>query len=144
MRNEQIKRIVERLVKKYKTSDPYELAACLGIRVEFWNYPPELNGLYQYVERTQHIYINANLDEFNKSGTCAHELGHAILHRTYNCTFLSTHTLNNMNKYEIEANIFAAYLLTYNKNLLEFQNCTYKQIAATLCIPEEYIKLINR
>jgi Zn-dependent peptidase ImmA (M78 family) len=141
MRYEQIKTEAEKLIKKYKTTDPFEIADYLKIRVVFEDYPLELNGLYQYVDRTQHIYINKNLPNFHKKSVCGHELGHARFHRDYNCIFLKTRTLVPVSRFEMEANLFSTFFIVDEKTLKEFENYSYAQIAAAIGLPEEHLML---
>lgn len=73
-----------------------------------------MNCLYQYEKRKKFIYINSNLSSKKKILAYAHELGHAILHPTLNCTFLRKYTFLNTDRYEVEANLFAAELVIQN------------------------------
>ena len=129
------------LVKKYKTNNPFELAELLNIHTLFWDFPEEVNGLYQYEKREKFIYINSSLDSQEKLFVCGHELGHAILHPKLNCTFIKTHTYLNLNKYEKEANLFAADLLIPANILEDYPGFTLEQISNAENIPLELLKL---
>lgn len=83
-----IEREINKLVKKNKTRDPFELCDLENIHCIVMDLHTEINGLYQYVQRNKFIYINSNLSEEEKKAICGHELGHAILHKKLNCTFL--------------------------------------------------------
>lgn len=74
--------------------------------------------------------INNALEREDQYVTCAHELGHFILHQGLNGIFLST-TLMLPNKYEIQADKFALHLL------LEHYDC-YEDI------PDRLLKYIRR
>lgn len=102
--------IAERLKKTYKTDDPFILAEKLGIRLAFENYPEGLYGMFQYHKRTRSIYINVNMSRIEQRIVCGHELGHALLHRKYNCVFLSTRSSKSCS-FEHQANVFCAKLL---------------------------------
>lgn len=130
--------IVAKITKKHNTNNPFEIAEHIGIRIVYEDYPAELNGVYQYYKKTQHIYINRNLSYLQQKAVCAHELGHALLHRNYNCTFLKA--FNWINRFEIEANIFATYLLLDKSLDLELENLSYNQVAAALAVPEQYVR----
>lgn len=57
-----------------------------------------------YYKRIKMIHINDHLDETLQRFTCAHELGHALLHHDINTTFLKAKTFfstNNKNAIEI-------------------------------------------
>lgn len=97
-----------KLVKKYKTTDVFEICDLENIFYRELNLHTEINGIYQYVMRNRIITINNNLSSDLKRITCEHELGHAILHKKYNCTYLKTKTFVNINKFENEADIFSS------------------------------------
>ena len=104
------KRIAASLVRKYRTRDPFRLADALGyvvIRTPLQG----IRGFYQYVKRCYLIYVDSGLDEQSARFVCAHEIGHALMHRGYNRIFMDSHTYFATNKYEIEANRFAVDLL---------------------------------
>ncbi|EKQ57544.1 MAG: putative Zn peptidase [Clostridium sp. Maddingley MBC34-26] len=58
--------------------------------------------------RNRIITINKNLSSKDKGITCEHELGHAVMRKKYNCTYLKTKTFFNVNKFEKEADIFSS------------------------------------
>ena len=66
------------------------------------------------------IYIDRELDEPEARWVCAHELGHALLHRGYNRIFMDQHTYFPVNRYEIEADRFAVDLLYDDDELRDF------------------------
>lgn len=138
-----IKRIVQALTKKYKTNDPYELAAFKNIHVIPFNLHEEIKGFYKYDRRNNYIFINSNLDEPSQRFTCSHELGHVILHPRINTPFLRKNTLYSTNRIEKEANTFAVELLISDELLVENYHSTIYEISATYGIPEEIIHLKN-
>jgi Zn-dependent peptidase ImmA (M78 family) len=97
-----------KLVKKYKTKDVFEICDLENISYRELNLHTEINGIYQYVMRNRIITINSNLSSDLKRITCEHELGHAILHKKYKCTYLKTKTFVNINRFENEADIFSS------------------------------------
>lgn len=101
---------MEKLIKKLKSHDPFEIAENKNIIL---NIEPLGNifGYYNTVNRIQFIHINEELDERMRHFTCAHELGHALLHRTANTPKLSAITIVSELKIEKEANEFATKLL---------------------------------
>lgn len=111
------KQEVINLIKKYNTANPFELCDLLGVHL---NYSPlgSLNGYYRCSEGYHFIQINSNLDRMHQYATCAHELGHYILHQGQNGLFLST-TLILTDKLEKQADRFALYLLLkyYDKSI---------------------------
>lgn len=116
-----IKKIVQDLVEKYKTEDPYELAACKNINVIPFNLHEEIKGFYKYDKRNKYVFINNNLDETSQRFVCAHELGHSQLHPRVNTPFLRKNTLFSTDRIEVEANRFAINLLLSDKNPQEYE-----------------------
>jgi Zn-dependent peptidase ImmA (M78 family) len=135
-----IKREIDKIVKKYHTRDPFELCDSLKVNCYILDLHKEINGLYQYEKRNQFIYINCNLSDELQKVICAHELGHAILHKKTNCTFLKKNTFFNVDKLEREANLFAAELIIPN-DFNNFIGQTLKEISHYLNVPEDLLKL---
>lgn len=73
--------------------------------------------------------------------TCAHELGHSILHQSANTPFLKSFTYLPVDKMEIEANKFAIELLLSDDMILDFQDYTLEQIARFTGYCKELIEL---
>ena len=135
-----IRKKVAYLKKKYDTSNPFDLAACLGIKVIFEDLGT-INGYYNKQLRMRQIHINQNLPEHIQKLTCAHELGHALLHPNANTPFLRNSTFYSVDKLEIEANAFAAELLISDDDIDEHKNYTVNQFARMLGYREELIRL---
>lgn len=113
------KRIAESLVRKYKTRDPFRIADFLGITV-IRTPLRGIRGFYQYLKRCAIIYVDSSLPEYEARFVCAHEIGHALLHRGCNRIFMDSHTYFAVNRYEIEANRFAVDLLFDDDDLRDF------------------------
>lgn len=128
------------LIKKYRTRNPFELSEYLKIKV-LYEELGSINGYYNKPLRMKQIHINCNLDDNLKRFTCAHELGHAILHPSASTPFLRNHTFMSVNKMEIEANMFAATLLIPDEILLENCNYTTEQLSRLLGYEQELIEL---
>lgn len=136
-----LKEKVNKLVKKYKTSDPFEIASCLNIHIVEWDLHHEINGYYKYDRRNRYIVINNNLDDVMKRYVCAHELGHSELHPRLNTPFLNKNTLVSTDRIEREANRFAIELMIPDEHLLEYEGLTIEQIAALYGISADLVKL---
>jgi len=104
--------LIRRLVRKYKTNDPFVISEGLNINVWFADLGKSTRGLYVRQLRRRYIIIHQNLDEHWKRFVCAHELGHDRLHPGLNRFWLDKHTLFNTDKFERQANKFAVRLLT--------------------------------
>jgi len=138
----QIKQIVEKLVKKHGTNNPFEIASQKGIVLLF----EQLGGIYGYhhsFKRINIIHINSELDESMQRFVCAHELGHAVLHPELSTSFLHKNTLFCMDKVEREANEFAVELLLPDDCIYTYQNTdmTIYEVATTYGIPKEVVHL---
>ncbi|KFZ43036.1 ImmA/IrrE family metallo-endopeptidase [Anoxybacillus flavithermus] len=138
----QIKQIVEKLVKKHGTNNPFEIASQKGIVLLF----EQLGGIYGYhhsFKRINIIHINSELDESMQRFVCAHELGHAVLHPELSTSFLRKNTLFCMDKVEREANEFAVELLLPDDCIYTYRNTdmTIYEVATTYGIPKEVVHL---
>lgn len=134
-----IKEKTQQLQEKYKTRCPYQLAESLKIHVLEHDLHREINGYYKYDRRNQYIVINTNLDDQMKRLVCAHELGHAVLHKTVNTPFMSRNTFLSVAKIEREANRFAAELLIPDESFAEVNNIY--ELASLLGVPVELVEL---
>ena len=134
-----ILRLVDYLVRKYNTRNPFEIINNLNVIVVF--YPLKgVKGFYQYFQRNNIIYIDNNLSEAEQKVVCAHELGHMFLHKKCNAIFMDSRTHFVTNKYENEANTFAAELLIPDSIILENPGMTKNQIARLTGYDEKIMK----
>ena len=132
----EIKQRVNRLCRKYGTRDPFELAERMNILVV--REPlGSINGYYNQCYRQKFIHINEELEEYRQKFTCAHELGHAVLHPKANTPFLRDNTLFSVSRLARGANCFAAELLCPDEVLLEYPGYTVGELARILGIREE-------
>jgi len=136
-----IKSKVKKLTKKHKTSNPFEIAEAENIIVIFEPLG-DINGYYNKYVRQRFIHINSKLDRFNKLFTGCHELGHAILHPDANTPFLRQSTFFSVNRFELEANLFAAELLISDADLKKYYGTGYSisQIASELKVSEPLVE----
>lgn len=135
-----LKNTIFRLTKKFNTSDPFELADALNITVYFEELGT-INGYYNKPLRMKQIHINQNLNECDAKFTCAHELGHAILHPNASTPFLRSKTFLSVDKLEIEANEFAVNLLIPDCEIYDNKELTTEQLSRLLGYEETMIKL---
>ncbi|MDQ0206673.1 ImmA/IrrE family metallo-endopeptidase [Alkalicoccobacillus murimartini] len=138
-----IKETVREVTEKYRTNDPFELAAHLNVIIMEWNLDDEINGFYHYERRNKYIFLNNSLNETFKRYTLAHELGHSILHPKFNAAKMKEHTLYSQEKIEIEADTFAVELLITDHFLKENKNriSTIKDAALENGVPLELAHL---
>lgn len=103
----------DKLIQKYNTNNPYELADALNITILPRCFKRQL-GAYTKVLNNRFIFIKEDLDPSLKKIVLYHELGHDRLHREYlpaNGAFQEFHLFNmRSDRMEYEANVFAAQL----------------------------------
>lgn len=136
-----IKKIVLKLVKTYKTNNPFELAEFKNISVIPWDLHDDIKGFYRYVRRNKFIFYNKNIHEGEKNFVCAHELGHAVLHPKENTPFMRVNTLFSIDKIEVEANTFAVELLIPDNELIEYKHLPMQDIAGIYGVPRDVAHL---
>lgn len=134
------KECAESLIRKHQTRDPFIICDALNITLLYADLEPDIKGFYQYYKRKRIIQLNANIIPDEWRAVLAHEIGHVMLHKDFNCMFL-TGTYLTKNKYERQANIFAAELLLPDKPNPYYQDYNLEQLAALYCVPAELIKL---
>ena len=135
-----MKKIVANLIEKYKTRDPFALCEYLGIPV--LTHPlGAVRGYYVRSCGVGVIVLSADLDARERRIVCAHELGHAILHPTLSTPFYQTKTLFSKDKFEHQANRFAAELLIPDDLICRYEGFTCRQIAYAEGLNEELLRL---
>ena len=122
---------VEKLKKKYRTSDPFTILEAMNVQI--WDTPQscKLKGFCFLANQTFYVSIHPDLPEEMRRIVAAHELGHIILHKSQlKMAMMTDYNLNNYQKdTEYEANLFAADLLISDeevrKELLEADGAYY-------------------
>ncbi|ALS25498.1 zinc peptidase [Paenibacillus sp. 32O-W] len=130
--------LIRKLIRKYKTNDPFELAGCLNITVWFCDLGRNTRGMYYRKLRRRYIVIHENLDERWQRFVCAHELAHDRLHPGFSRFWLDEQSFFHPGKFERQANKFAIRLLTAGDRLR-----LHESVADFLKrndIPEEMVK----
>ena len=131
---------VSRIVRDFKTRNPFEIAEKSSILVSFEDLG-SVNGYYITAFGVKSIHINKNLPRRRQEVCCAHELGHAFMHENLNTFFLIEETLMPADKFERQANLFASYLLFPDEALKEYEGWSAEQIAADLGVPKRLIEI---
>lgn len=135
-----IKRLVDSLVRKYNTRNPFEIIANLNVIIVF--YPLDgVKGFYQYFQRNNIIYIDDTLSNQDKLFVCAHELGHMFLHKKSNAIFMDSKTQLNTIKYELEADRFAINLLLSDAEIEEHLDFSTEQFSRLFGYSKKLIEL---
>lgn len=125
------KALANRLVRRYGTRDPVEVAKSMGyILIDA---PLKgVRGYYQYIRRCHIIYLNNELSDPDRRWVCAHELGHSLLHKGLNRIFMDSCTIMVAGRYEWEADRFAADLIFDDNDLRPLIGCPIPCIAKQL------------
>ena len=135
-----IKQQTLNLIKKFGTADPYEICRRMNIILTSAPLPDVTRGFCLTLKSGRAIVINDRLKRKEAKACIAHELGHIVLHEGLNYIFMSQNTCMVTGKYEREANIFAAHLLTYGYEVND--ETTIAQIAAKFSLPQDSIAQI--
>ena len=139
---EKIKRFIRYYEFMLGCHDPVRIAKFLGIGVAIVPLGA-IAGNYKLIKRKRWIFINEDLEVgspmFNVAA--AHELGHALLHRTVNCAFMKHYTMLITSGVEREANQFAANLLISDDMVKEYAGLTVNQFCDCTGYPPELIEL---
>ena len=106
-----IEDIVYMIVKKYGTKCPFEICKLMGVNICAMDLPSSVKGLFVKTKGREYILLSKNLSEEDRVKTCAHELGHLVLHNNINCMSLPRNLSINMNNVEKEAELFGELLL---------------------------------
>lgn len=120
------------LIEKYETRDPFELARLLGCFVKFINTKTQ-KGFCKIIFNNRFIFINQNMTPQMQRMTCAHELGHILLHKEalkQQGHFAEMELFDITDHRELEANQFAANLLIDDQELLELLKDGYDMVGA--------------
>lgn len=136
-----IKEIVMGLLEVYKTKNIYELLNQLEIILIKKHLPEGKKGrFFRDIFGNEYIYVSNELSDEEERIVIAHELGHLILHTHLNTSYYTDNHLLIKNKYEIQANKFAAELLiTDDLDISEYE--TMKELSCNLKVTEELIRL---
>lgn len=127
----------DRLVKKYGTRNPYDIAREVGIELRMCDFHRQ-RGAYKVIMRNRFVFINQNLDPVMQRIVLLHELGHDSLHRTEATRLGGFQEFNifNManNRMEYEANVFASQIELDDGEFLEYceRGWDTQQIAAAM------------
>jgi len=125
-----------KLIKQFKTRDPFEIASGMNIEILYRDLG-QLKGFYTKDGHNRFIVINERLEEPVKRIVCAHELGHDQLHRhlSTNLSMQEFAVYDMKCKPEYEANVFAADLLLSDEEITAYFNQGYS-FYDTACLLE--------
>lgn len=136
------KNIIAGLIEMYQTNNPFQLCDYLNIKIIRSNLGSEIKGFFQRTSNGYEIiHINSELNDNESKYICAHELGHAIMHIDLSLQFFIENPLQIKNKYEIQADKFAAELLIPdNLEPCELEGMTAKELGCYFGVPKELVE----
>ena len=136
---------VEKLKKRYDESDPIRLCQQMGIKLLYQSLgtnPDAIKGFFLENCRIRTITVNSDLPEVVQKIIIAHELGHAVLHRSSGLrAFHEIKMFDESSAMEQDANLFAAEYLLDDQSVFETLNddTTFFTAAARLLVPIELL-----
>lgn len=138
--NRKIRRLISYYTRLCGSRDPVAIAEFAGIGIHICPLG-DIAGNYMLLKRKRWILINDSIDKDSPffRVVVAHELGHALLHRTENCAFIKRHTLLLTSGIEREANMFAAELLIDKDLIAEYE--TTEQFCRGTGYPKELLEM---
>lgn len=133
--------IVDGLIELYKTRNVYELLELLEITLVKKKLINDEKGRFlRNIFGDEFIFISDKLSSVEEKIVIAHELGHLILHTNLSTSYYTGNHLLIKNKYETEANKFAAELLISDEVEIS-EGMTTKELAYYLEVSEKLVKL---
>lgn len=69
---------VRNLVNLVGSSNPYDIADYLNIKIKTEDMPKHVNGFWKQILKRKFIFVNKDLCEWQQKAVIAHELGHII------------------------------------------------------------------
>ena len=137
MKNGYIYDETQKLIRKYKTRDPFKIMDNMHVIVGESSSFQKLKGFCFMSCKTIYVQISSFLSEEEKQIVAAHELGHIILHRTQlKMAPMKDDTLYNMqDNTEYQANLFAADFLLSDADIADMahnEDLDYFSLCSTL------------
>ena len=137
MKNGYIYDETQKLIRKYKTRDPFKIMDNMHVIVGESSSFQKLKGFCFMSCKTIYVQISSFLSEEEKQIMAAHELGHIILHRTQlKMAPMKDDTLYNMqDNTEYQANLFAADFLLSDADIADMahnEDLDYFSLCSTL------------
>lgn len=108
---------VKNLINKHNTSNPFDLAKALGLKIICAPLPCNIRGLLVRVLKRKYIILSDILWYQAQKLTICHEIGHSQLHKGYGYYFHADRTYYVPAKREYEANKYAIHLLSYSNDI---------------------------
>jgi Zn-dependent peptidase ImmA (M78 family) len=142
LKTHDIKQLVAYYVRKFNTRDPFELADYLHVEV-ITGPLGSRSGCYMFLKNHKCVFLNEDLEEYERMLVMAHELAHSIMHRKENCYFIRNKTLLLTSRIETEANTFAAELLIPDDLIYDHPGISKSQLARIAGYDERIMEFKN-
>ena len=129
--------IVNRLIKKCGTRDPYRIAEELGINILYRDFKKQ-RGAYKVILKNRFIFLQNGLHPVIEQIVLRHEIGHDMLHRQEASLYGGFQDFNifdmRENRMEFEAIVFAALASLPDDTIIEYIKDGYdiQQIAKAM------------
>ena len=136
---------VKSIIDKYDETDPFKLCDEMGIIVlsaPMGMGESACKGFFLSQSRIGSITVNSDLSPDFRRVICAHELGHAVLHKNAaGSGFHDFSLLDSGGRLEYEANVFAAELLMSDEEVLSVidEEKSVFSAAARLYVPAQML-----
>ena len=136
---------VTKVKKKYDEPNPVRLCRQMGITLLYESFgkdPDAIKGFFTEMNRIKMITVNSDLPEIIQKIIIAHELGHAVMHRSSGVReFHDVAMFDESSTKEKDANLFAADYLLDDQAVFETLNedTTFFTAAAKLHVPIELL-----
>lgn len=122
---DEIVKIVNRLIKRCGTRNPYKVADELGIHILYRDFTKQ-RGAYKVILKNRFIFLQNGLHPVIEQIVLWHEIGHDVLHRQEAVSAGGFKEFNifdmRENWMEYEANVFGTRLLYRTIRLLNILN----------------------
>lgn len=131
---DEIVKIVNRLIKRCGTRNPYKVADELGIHILYRDFTKQ-RGAYKVILKNRFIFLQNGLHPVIEQIVLWHEIGHDVLHRQEAVSAGGFKEFNifdmRENRMEYEANVFAAQASLPDDTIIEYikQGYDIQQIA---------------
>ncbi|MGG5461199.1 ImmA/IrrE family metallo-endopeptidase [Clostridium sp. B9] len=136
----EIKNIVNQLVKKYGTRDPFILAKARGMRI----CKKSLGKIYGYsstYKRIMSIHINSEYPEEIQRLVCAHELAYLLMYPKSTCHVVLDLSGSKNPDFEKYIKLFMAHLLISDEMLKKYIGEKADRLAECEGIPLELVQV---
>ena len=134
----EIVKIVNKLIDRCGTRDPYKVAKELGINIIYRNFDKQ-RGAYKVILKNRFVFLKNGMHPVVEQIVLWHEIGHDVLHRQEAVAVGGFKEFNifdmRENRMEYEANIFASQASLPDDTILEYIENGYdiQQIARAMC-----------